>query len=341
MAVKVTTFGKFSDTIVFSVLLTNREGTTAEFLTLGATWHSYSSNDKYGNMVDVVVGPKDLKGYVSQFEDTPYFFGATIGRHSGRINCNGSSPFLSENTLTNNEGIQLHGGRDGFAKKNWSIESINEQIPSVTFSYKSNHLDEGYPGKLLVEVTYSLLEDNTITIDYMAMGTEDTLVNLTNHTYFNLGNEPLVNQFIDIDSRSKLELAPDLIPSGNLISVKGTPYDFTGYGEMKKLQNINGLDDIYMLNKSSSEKPKIKYCSKTSGLEMKVYTDQPSVVVFAPKVICFSGVPKNFDIDYSFYPAICFETQFPPDSINHTHFPSCILKKHNIYTQKTRFSFGF
>jgi len=165
------------------------------------------------------------------------------------------------------------------------------------------------------------------------------LVNLTNHAYFNLGDEPLLSQSLFIDSDQTLEMGSNLIPTGSLLPTKNTPYDFTKYPKLKNLESIGGLDTIFWLNESSMERPKVRYLSKSSGLEMKVYSDQPSIVVFAPPKLVFEGTPKNNSVDYSKYPAICFEAQWYPDSINHDNFPNCLLKKGHTYTQRTKFSF--
>jgi len=340
MSVTINSFGTYLDEIVFNVQLRNKNGVKAEFLTYGATWHSYKIKDKNNNDVDVIVSPNSLQGYLEQFNTKPYYFGSSIGRYAGRISRNDTNLILQKYSLSYENGVHLHGGPGGFARQHWRIKNIGETgQPSVTFLYQSPHMEEGYPGEMETEITYTLLDDNAISIEYRAEADRDTLINLTNHAYFNLGNESLVAQSLFIDSQEILELKPNLIPTGKLFPIHQTPYDMMDHQKLENLKVLQGLDDTYIFEKSSFEIPKIKLSSPSTGLEMQVYTDQPAVVVFAPKQLGFFGDPKNKDIDYSQYPAICFETQFPSDAINHPNFPSCILKKGDTYHQKTKFTF--
>lgn len=336
MGVTINPFGKYLGDLVFKVTLSNSNGTIAEFITYGATWHSFQIKKNDGNLIDLVVGPKNLSGHVNQYKGVPYFFGSTIGRHAGRINCNSSTSFLKNFDAKYIKGIQLHGGKEGFSRKIWSIKHINEsEEPSVTFFLKSHHGEEGYLGELMAEVTYSLSSNNSIIIEYRAVSDRDTLVNLTNHTYFNLSTSPLTDDSLYIDSDKKLELDSNLLPTGKILSLAGTHYDFIEYPKLKTLNLIKTLDDIFLFKEQSMNTPKIKLHSSTSGLELQVLTDQPAVVVFAPKALSFYGVPKNKEINYNTYPAICFETQYPPHSFEHPMFPSCILGKGETYSQKT------
>lgn len=341
MPVKISPFGTYLGNQVLKVALVNNLGTIAEFLTFGATWHSFIIADKKGIHTDVIIGPKMLEGYKDQFDNLPYFFGSTVGRHAGRVHCEGEHPFLQKHLLTHKNGIQLHGGEKGFAKKNWSIEQVEEGAePSVTFFYKSNDGEEGYPGELATKVTYSLSSGNAITIDYQAVSNKDTIVNLTNHAYFNLGETKLIGHSLNIACDTRLELGADLLPTGKFLDVVGTPYDFTTYKELHRSSLKVNLDDVFILKKSPFDVAKIKLLAPATGIELQVFTDQPAVVVFAPKRLNFSGTPKNNGIDYEDYSAICFETQFPPDAINNSSFPSCELKKGETYTQRTIYSFG-
>ncbi len=340
MGIRIDRFGSVGDSDVFKVTLTNSKGTSAEFLTFGATWHSYVIKSKKGSPVDVIVGPKTLGGYVSQFQYTPYFFGSTVGRYAGRINCQGISSFLKNHVLTHQNGVQLHGGNGGFSVKHWKIAKTDDQeTPSVTFSYLSHHLEEGYPGELEVEVTYTLFPDDSLSIIQKAETTQDTLVNLTNHAYFNLGNEPITEHSLHINSDHILEVTPELIPTGKLLPTQGTPYDFKKYPLAGQISSINGLDDTFLFDKTQKEDSNVKFRSEASGLEMSIFTNQPAAVVFAPKSIKFSENPKNPDLEYSNFPAICFETQNYPDAPNHRHFPTAMLKKNEAYENKSIFSF--
>ncbi|MEN1783630.1 MAG: aldose epimerase family protein [Bacteroidota bacterium] len=340
MSVSVNTFGQYLDQPVFCVALSNENGVKAEFLSYGATWHSYTISDNNNNPIDVIVAPNTLEGYLTQYDQIPYFFGNIVGRYAGRINCNGVHPFLKSNTLSNKDGVQLHGGVYGFARQNWIIKHLEKtDTPSVTFAYNSPHLEEGYPGEMTTTVTYTLHRDNTIEIVYSATSDRDTLVNLTNHAYFNLGEKTMTTQHLYLDSEAFLATTSNQIPTGQRMSTPQTLYDFMDYPSLESLTTLKGLDHVFLLKESPATQPKIKLHSKSSGLEMAVHTDQPAVVIFAPQALHFAGTPKNSAIDYSFYPAICLETQLPPDSMNHSHFPEAILRKGDKYSQRTEFKF--
>ncbi len=340
MAATKSVFGAYQGQSVFKVTLMNERGTSAEIITYGGSWHGFKIPDKKGMERDIIVSPKTLKGYIEQFEGIPYFFGGVVGRHAGRINRHGAISKAGRYDFEGDGRVHLHGGKFGFARKNWNIERIvasNE--PSVTLSYHSEDGEEGYPGNLTVEVAYQLFKDNAIAITYSAISNKDTIVNLTNHAYFNLGGESITKHSMQIDSDSILEVEKDLIPTGKMSSIATTEYDFTQFQSLGKINEIGGLDDTYILRDKVTDQSQIRCASSVSGIEMKVNTDQPAVVVFAPKSLSFIDSPKNNELDYADFPAICFETQNPPDAIHHPHFAQSLLKKGTTYTQNTLFSF--
>ena len=332
-------FGSFQGQKIKLISLQNQKGTQLQCLTLGATWHSFCIADKNGRTLDTVIGPKDLKGYTSQFEATPYFFGATIGRYAGRIS---EGSFILDDTpyiLNTSQRPHLHGGMESFAKKVWKIDEIHDGIePQVTLSYYSPHLEGGFPGNLQVKAKYTLTETDEVKIEYSARADEDTVLNLTNHVYLNLGRESILEHQLQINADARLELDSNLLPTGKMLPIEGTPYDFRNSDLLNKLDTINGLDDVFVLNKANANL--ITYRAPSPGLQLDIQTNQPSAVVFAPKSINFEGELKSNVLAHTKYPAICFETQNFPDAPNHPHFPTALLKKGEVYSNTTQYAFS-
>jgi len=335
MAVRVTPFGKYLDTFIFCVKLTNKRGTTAEFLTYGATWHSYCIKDKDGNIVDIIVGPKDLEGYVQQSEGIPYYFGATIGRCAGRI----QKGFWLNQTfydLRCDNDIHLHGGFIGLDKKVWSIENINNvPYPTVTFKCQLDHLEENYPGNLTIMASFVLGDDNSLEICYKAVSDRDTIINLANHAYFNLGNDSIADHLLYIKSEDILVCDEKLIPIGSKKQVYGTNFNFTSLSPLSKIRRIGGLDHTFCHKDFSHGNPKIVYRAPSTGLELSISSNQLATVVFAPKRIEFVGQSKKGFQTTIDFPAICFEMQNYPDAPNHVGFPNVELKKGEQYVHRT------
>ncbi|MEM9075451.1 MAG: aldose epimerase family protein [Bacteroidota bacterium] len=331
-------FGHIGDNEVHLVTLKNQHGTTFQCITYGAIWHSYIIKDKYNKEVDVVVGPKSLKGYVDQFSKNPYFFGACVGRYAGRIS-NGN--FTIDGTtynLPHQHGVHLHGGNQGLGKKIWKVEQLSEgENPAVTLSCSSIHLEEGYPGNLQVSVTYTLKENNELLVSFKANCDQDTVLNLTNHAYLNLSGSNILNDELCIKAEKTLEADEKLLPTGKLLPVTDSAYDFQKKSPIRKIEAIGGLDDTFVF-KSACTENQVEYSSHKTGIHLKITTNQPAVVVFAPKNLRFEGTPKQKWMTEG-YPAICFETQNYPDAPNHKSFPSSVLPKGEIYKSWTSYTF--
>lgn len=317
------------------VTLENNQGSSVKVLALGATLDSFIVLLKNGVSKELVVSPSTKSYYYQQFEHVPYYFGATIGRYAGRLSKSvieiGEKTYLLDKEKT----IQLHGGKHGLSKKIWEIKQTeSEEVASVTLFCQSPHLEGGYPGNLQVEAKYTLRDDNSLEIIYTAISDRDTILNLTNHVYFNIGNGSVLHQSLQINSKRRLETDDNLIPTGKRIPLAETPYDFRSEKPIQGIAQIDGLDTTYCFDQVDMKTPKITYAAKDTELQMKVFSNQQSAVVFAPPKLMFKeGIHfQNFTENH--YPSICFEMQNYPDAPNHPLFPNTLLRKGELYENR-------
>ncbi|MBM1106458.1 galactose mutarotase [Aurantibacter crassamenti] len=283
-------------------------------LDYGARIQKLLVKDKFGKSTNAVVGYDFAANYL---EDTSCL-GASIGRYAGRIS-NASFELDREKfDLFVQHGVHLHGGKEGFHKKYWKFESVDYgNEPEVTLSYLSKHLEEGYPGNLKTTVTYKLI-NNALYITYSAVTDRTTVVNLTNHSYFKLDDAKSIDQhYLKLNCPDYLETQDNLLPTGKLLPVKGTDYNFL---DVKPIADKK-LDTTFTVGLNSQMVANLY--SKKSGISMEVSTNQPGVVVYTPSH--FSG--------------ICFETQNFPDAPNKKHFPNSILRPGENYSNKSKFKF--
>lgn len=283
-------------------------------LDYGAIIQKLLVKDKNGNSTNVVVG----YDYASKYLKDSVCLGASVGRYAGRISKGSFELDRETYNLHVNNGVHLHGGKEGFHKKYWTFESINYGAePYVVMSYLSRHLEEGYPGNLKTTVTYQL-RGNELHITYRATTDRTTVVNLTNHSYFKLDDsESIGDHHLQLNCPDYLETHENLLPTGKLLPVKGTKYDFL----VDKPIDNKRLDTSFAIGLKTDMAAKLS--SKKSGIEMEVTTNQPGVVVYTPLK----------------FPAICFETQNFPDAPNHEHFPSSILRPGEKYSNESKFKF--
>ncbi|KUJ62630.1 aldose epimerase [Flavobacteriaceae bacterium CRH] len=321
---------------IFSFELSNKNGMKAQIINYGATVTSLQVPLKNGNWADVVLGFDTLDSYLQSYSlpSAPYF-GTTIGRYAGRINKGTFT--LNDKTFQlvgNNSGNTLHGGNIGFGRKVWSVTKItNGENPSITFRLISDHLDENFPGELSVDLTYTLTEANELQLEYKATTTEDTVLNLTHHSYFNLNghDSTVLDQEMFIDSDQILETNSDNIPSGNFTSLSNHDFDF------RTAKNCPSVIDNSFVIEAKNEIV-AQLFSKKNNLKMNVYTDQPSVHVYVGGN-CFDTLKGKENANYHPSSGICFETQNFPDAPNHSNFPNSVLKKGDEYQQKTVYQF--
>lgn len=293
-------------------VIINNEYLSLKVLNYGARIQELLFRDKDGKWQNTVVGLEDEKAYLKD----PISLGACVGRFAGRISGGGFTLDGKFYPLHTDSGVHLHGGREGFASKYWEISEVHQgPEPYVKLSYHSGHLEEGYPGNLNVSVTYQLRQ-NTLKITHEAETDRPTIVNLTNHSYFKLDESKEVKHYqLQLHSRQFLQTYPNLVPTGKLMEVQGTDFDF------RKARAIGPtlFDTPFALR---SSKVSQVYSSK-SGIRMQVTSNQPAVVVFTPPA----------------FAAICFETQNYPDAPNIASFPSSQLLPGERYYNHSEFTF--
>jgi len=320
--------------------LTNENGMEVSITNYGGIVTSIKVPDKDGNIEDVVLGFDDLEKYKSGHP----FFGAITGRYANRI-ANGQFELNGETyQLATNDGENhLHGGNEGFDKKLWDAE-VNEEENSVTLSYLSPDGEEGYPGNLDVDVTYTLTEENELQIDYRATTDKATVVNLTNHSYFNLSGDPsqgILDHLLTIHADRYTPVDEGLIPTGELAPVDGTAFDFTDPETVgARIESIPpGYDHNYVLNDPNSGIRKIAALEhEESGRIMEVYTDQPGVQLYTGNFLDGS-ITGHHGVPIEQYAALCLETQTFPDSPNKPDFPSPVLNPGETYETTTVYQF--
>lgn len=294
--------------------------------------------DKDGNPTDVVLGYNSLEGYLNTSE---VYFGSLIGRYGNRI-AKGQFTIDSDTfqLATNNGPNNLHGGPVGFHNVVWDVKSSSSN--SVTLTYLSPDGEEGFPGNLKVEMTYSLTDDNEIVMDYSATTDKKTPVNLTNHAFFNLngdGSGEINDHELQIRASAFTPVGSTLIPTGEITDVEGTPFDFRSPEtigsridfQSQQLEFGNGYDHNFVLDKGITKEPELVATVKSpmTGIEMQVLTTEPGLQFYGGNFLNGTETGKNGT--YEFRGAFCLETQHYPDSPNQSDFPSTILSPGEKY----------
>jgi len=342
-------FGKLSTgEEVYSFTLSNKNGMEAKIINYGAIVVSLTAPDKNGKFEDVVLGFNNLEGYVNDNS----FIGTIVGRYGNRINKGKISIDGKEYQLTINDGEnQLHGGPKGFYKALWNAEPIeNDSVQAVKLTYHSPDGEEGYPGNLDIEVVYTLTNDNELQIDYTATTDKPTVINPTHHSYFALSGSPentILDQELQLDADYITPVNSTLIPTGELMKVENTPFDFRTprkIGERineknEQLEFGKGYDHNWVLNNYDGSVKKVgSLYDPKSGRVMELYTDQPGMQFYSGNFI--NGTLKGKKgIVYNYRTALCLEAQHFPDSPNQPDFPSTKLNPGEKYTQKTIYRF--
>ncbi|MEC7264399.1 MAG: aldose epimerase family protein [Bacteroidota bacterium] len=304
--------------------------------------------DKNNIMTDVVVGFDSAKGFITSTE--PYF-GATIGRVGNRI-AKGKFSLNGEeyNIPINNGENSLHGGKKGFQDVVWDVQQPNAQ--TLVFQYNSPDMEEGFPGNLSVKVTYSVTADRAIVMEYEATTDKTTVVNLTNHAFFNLNGEgsgTILNHEVTLFADAYTPVDSGLIPTGELAPVKGTPFDFTTphtIGERiseedLQLKNGGGYDHNFVLNKTQKEGMNHvgTIVGDRFGIVMDVITEEPGVQFYSGNFMLGKNTFKSGATD-TYRTAFALETQHFPDAPNHPNFPQITLEPGEKYTTKSVYRFS-
>jgi len=344
MSVEKAPFGKTPEGIeVEQYTLTNENGLKVKIITYGAMITSVETPDRDGKFANVTLFRDSLEDYLSGH---PYF-GCAVGRYANRIAKGKFTLDGVEYTLaTNNDENHLHGGDKGFDKHVWKAESFEgEDHVGVTFSLVSPDGDEGYPGELSATVTYILANDDTLKMKYTATSDKPTVVNLTNHAYWNLagaGSGDVLDHELTLNADRFLPVDDGLIPLGSLDPVKDTPMDSTTPMTIgARIEQVEGgYDHCYVLNKKEGEDLSLaaKVVEPKSGRVMEIYTTQPAVQLYTGNFL--DGTITAGGVAYEKHYALCLETQHYPDSPNQESFPSTVLRPGETYEQMTVHKFS-
>lgn len=332
--------GFYNNEDIYLYTIDNKKGLSVQILNYGGiiTKLIYKGTD-------VVLGRNNLEEYLKN----DGYFGALIGRNSNRIEdskfeLNGKAYNLSANDGKNN----LHGGKVGFDKKIWDAIIFDEEEPSLVLSTISPDGEEGFPGTVNIQVTYTLTNDNCLKIHYVGESDADTVLNMTNHTYFNLNGHSsgvIDDHTLWIDSDFYTPNSDECIPTGEVLSVKNTPFDFLVEdtlserlrSEYEQIKKFGGFDHNFVLNGRGYRKVG-KCIGDKTGIIMEIYTDQSGMQVYSGNMIEENRACKD-GVTYGKHHGICFETQCFPNSMKFTHFPNAILIKGEKYNTVTSYKF--
>jgi aldose 1-epimerase len=325
----------------------NNKGLKAAITNYGARVVGMLVHDKSNAIRDVVIGFDKLKHFIQSEEP---FFGAVVGRYGNRI-AKGRFTLDGQNyQLDINNGVNsLHGGRTGFHNRVWKV--IDADSSSITLSYLSVDGEEGYPGSVTTSITYSLTEDNELKMEYTITTDKATVVNVTNHNFWNLNGEgsgTINNHQLMIAAEQYLEVDSTLIPTG-IVKVENTPFDFRAYHAIGKRLSIKnpqleygiGYDHNFVLDKGLTNQPELVASVKAdqSGIQMDVFTTEPGMQFYGGNVMKGKHTLKSGARD-EFQTAFCLETQHFPDSPNQPEFPSAVLTPGSVYKSSTIYKFG-
>jgi aldose 1-epimerase len=333
--------------------LRNAHGIEMQFTNYGGIITSLKTPDRSGHFSDIVLGYDNLAGYVAS---SPYF-GAIVGRYANRIarghfTLDGATYTLAVNNGPNS----LHGGLRGFDKVVWNARPFrNQEGDGIALDYTSPNGEEGYPGTLRTTVTYTLTSDDRLIVDYLATTDKDTPINLSQHSYWNLvGNasRDILGHVLTINAEAITPVDTTLIPTGEMMPVQGTPFDFRtphAIGErVDQRQNAqirfgNGYDHNFVLNRGAAASDALVFAARvvepSSGRTMEISTTEPGIQFYSGNFLDGSITGKGGAV-YHFRYGLALETQHYPDSPNHPNFPSTILRPGQQYRSRTVFKFG-
>jgi len=341
MSVTKSIFGYIQDKEITIFTLKNNNGHTIELLNFGGIVHSWTTPDRDGNMGDILLGCETLADY----QDRHPYFGAVVGRYAnriayGRFKIDGYDYQLATNLPPHH----LHGGVYGLDRKIWDAEIVTSTpYTSIKLTTFSPDMEEGYPGNLIVTVTYSLDDNNNFLIEYKAVSDKKTHINLTNHSYFDLScghDDTILDHQLMVAASQILETDEGLIPTGKFIDLSGTILDYLTAKVISSdfdvshpmMQNQKGLDHCFVLTDHDIAQPIAELVSRSSGRRLQVFTSEPSIQVYTGNWLNEVRSKNGLLNDYQ---GICLETQHYPDSPNHSDFPSTLLAPEQIFYSKT------
>lgn len=339
--------GDVNGKVVGLYTLTNKGGSKAVITNYGGRLVSLWVPDNKNGFTDVVLGYDSLKSYQKKGEP---FFGATIGRYGNRIGKGRFSLDGRDYQLQLNDGVNtLHGGFDGFFAQVWDAKKVNDQTLELTYLSKDG--EAGYPGNLIVKVTYELTNNHELKISYNASTDKSTVVNLTNHAYFNLngaGDATITDHLLTIDADSYTPVDSILIPTGKIENVAGTPFDFnipTKIGARindtnAQLKFGKGYDHNFVLRKAEGLQKVASVSSEKTGIVMDILTEEPGLQFYSGNFLTGAEHDGKGQRSYPHRSAFCLETQHFPDSPNQPSFPSTVLKPGEDYHTVTVYKFS-
>jgi aldose 1-epimerase len=352
--ITVSEFGKLSNgqsTQLFT--LKNKQGTCISITNFGGIIAAINTRDKHGDFADIVLGYDNIQGY----EQDPYYLGAVIGRYAGRIEQGKFSLAGAEHQLTlNAPDSQLHGGKKALNKQLWQAATCqNEHSSSVELTYTSPDGEEGFPGEVTFKVVYQLDDNNQFSLEYFATTNKTTIVNLTQHSYFNLAGHnsgDILHHQVYINADHFLPMSERVYPTGEQKLVAGTPHDFSNAinlrtigdeinGEDQQIKIGIGYDNYWLLNQQtrSGEVLAAKAVEKHSGRSISIYSDQPSIILYTANYIDGSQIGKD-NCCYQPRAALCLETQ-RANSLQHgCSIENFLLTPEHDFYSKTRWVFS-
>lgn len=337
-------FGTLPDgRTVEAITLSNGKGVQATILNYGAILQSVKVPDRAGKSEEVTLGYADLKGYLEK----PNYFGATVGRYANRIKAGRFAIDGKQYKLAlNNNGNALHGGLLGYDKRLWTIEKVSDgPVARVVLRYVSADGEEGYPGALTVTATYSLDEDNALSVEYSATTTKATIVNITNHSFFNLGGEAsqrsVYDQYLTIPADATTPVDASLIPTGELRPVEGTPFDFrraTRIGERirdgrdPQIVFGQGYDENFVVARDVAKTPRLhaRVEDPATGRILDILSNQPGVQLYTGNFLDGTAVGRSGHA-YRQGDGLALEPQVFPDTPNQPAFGSARLDPGQTY----------
>ncbi len=327
----------------------NKNGTKLIVSNYGAAIVSLFTKDKNGQLADIVLG---YDNQIDYFFDQ-FYLGAVVGRYANRIAGDTITINKTPYKLSVREGgYHLHGGYAGFNKKIFESTSFQNDVGSgLILQYKSPHLEEGFPGELCLDVIYTLTHDDQLIVEYKATTDRTTFINLTQHSYFNLSGKPdttIDEHELKINSEFYLPVNSLQVPTGDLCTVWGTPFNFTSFKKMgqhihepnEQLKLSNGYDHSWVLEQKHTDhlKHAATVKEKNSGRRLDVYTTEPAVHFYSGNFL--KNIAGKNELIYNQRSGFCLETQHFPDAPNHAHFPSTLLHAGELFYSKTIFKFS-
>jgi aldose 1-epimerase len=333
-------FGTVDSQAVSVYTLTNEHGFEVSITNYGGAVVSLQAPDRHGEFGDVVLGFETLEEYVRN----PRYFGGLIGRHANRIGLGRFTLDGHEYQLTQNNGVNhLHGGARGFDKHVWEVIGVAEDDRAILrLGYSSRDGEEGYPGNVSATVTYKVSSENELEIEYRATTDRDTIVNLTNHSYFNLaGRGDILGHELTLHADAFTPVSKELIPTGEIASVGNTPMDFRrGQAIGKDLELAGGYDHNFVLqNYNGSLRPAARLHEPNSGRVLEILTTEPGIQFYSGNFLNGSFIGKGGFV-YHKYTGLCLEPQHFPDAPNHPNFPSTVLRPGEVYRHVSVYRFS-